>query len=118
MSPFYCYRYWLRIKAFVMILSLWQLILHSLQKSVEKRPLDVEEVAAAAEAKIAKPNIAKVSILPYEMPLLKWTFKTAPLPTKFMIINRLDPWKFPTDLNGLHIKDDNYDPTDLNGLHN
>lgn len=37
-----------------------QLILHSLQKSVEKKPLDVEEVAAAAEAKVAKPNIAKV----------------------------------------------------------
>lgn len=41
---------------------MWQLILHSLQKSVEKKPLDVEEVAAAAEAKVAQPNIAKVDL--------------------------------------------------------
>ena len=43
-----------------MLREMLQLILQSLQKSVEKKPLDVEEVAAAAEAKVAKPNIAKV----------------------------------------------------------
>ena len=37
------------------------MVLHSLQKSVEKHPLDVEEVAAAAEAKVARPDAAKVS---------------------------------------------------------
>lgn len=40
--------------------NLVQMILHSLQKSIEKRPLDVDEVAAAAEASIAKPNVARV----------------------------------------------------------
>ncbi len=38
-----------------------QLLLHSLQKSVERAPLDVEEVAAAAEARsIAKPDAREV----------------------------------------------------------
>ena len=36
-----------------------QLLLHTLQKRVQRKPMEVEEVAAAAEAMTARPDIAK-----------------------------------------------------------
>lgn len=50
-----------------------QIVLAVLQKRVEKRPMDVEEVAAAAEAKVRQPSAAKVwNLLLFFFPLSQY----------------------------------------------